>query len=218
NALTVEQRMRRKADIKFATSALVLLAVAAMLNLVIYRMPLGRIDTTQGKIYTVSKSAKNILQNLKTKVTLRYYVTPEEKMPAGMKDLQRNISDKLGEFAQISDKIKFEVVDPTANDEVSKSLEQKGITPFTLRTTEKDAVGIKNVYSSLAISYLDKPDDVIPQVMPSTLPTLEYEICSRIYRLTQPGQATVAVVAPYDAVDARRMQYMQMMGQQAPEK
>jgi ABC-2 type transport system permease protein len=218
NALTVEQRMRRKADIKFVTSALVLLAVAAMLNLVLYRMPLGRIDTTQGKIYTVSNSAKNILRDLKTKVTIRYYVTPEEKMPAGMKDIQRNISDKLGEFAQISDKIKFEVVDPTASDEVTKSLEQKGITPFTLRTTEKDAVGIKNIYSTLAISYLDKPDDIIPQVMPASLPTLEYDICSRIFRMTQASQPSVALVAPYDPVDPRQMQYMQMMGQQAPEK
>ncbi len=223
NALTVEQRMRRKADIKFATSAIILIAVAAMLNLVLFRMPLGRLDTTQGKIYTVSKSAKNILRGLKTKVTLRYYVTPEEKMPAGMKDLQRDISDKLGEFAQISDKIKFEVIDPTADEEMTKTLEQKGITPFTLRTTEKDAVGIKKVYSSLAIAYLDKPDDVIPQVMPGSLPTLEYDICSRIFRMTQPGQAGVAVVAPYDPVDQRyndpRMRaYMQQMGQQVPDK
>ncbi len=105
NALTVEQRMRRQADLKFFGSAIVMLAVAAMLNLVIYRLPLGRIDTTAGKIYTVSSAAKNILKNLKTKVTVRYYVTPEDKMPPGMKDMQRNISDKLSEFSQISDKV-----------------------------------------------------------------------------------------------------------------
>lgn len=223
NALTVEQRMRRQADLKFFTSAVVMIGVAAMLNLVIYRLPLGRIDTTQGKIYTVSNSAKNILRDLKTRVTIRYYVTPEDKMPAGMKDIQRNISDKLGEFAQISDKIKFEVVDPTANEETAKLLDQKGITPFTLQTTEKDAVGIKKVYSTLAISYLDKPDDIIPQVMPASIPTLEYDICSRIFRLTQSETPGVALVAPYEPVDPRyndpRMRaYMQQMGQKIPDK
>ncbi len=223
NALTVEQRMRRKADLTFVTSAVVLLGVAAMLNLVLFRMPLGRIDTTQGKTYTVSKSAKNILKELKTKVTIRYYVTPEDQMPPGMKDLQRNISDKLGEFAQISDKIKYEVVDPTADPELAKALEEKGIAAFTLRTQEKDAVGIKKVYSSLSIAYLDKPEDIIPQVMPQSLPTLEYEICSRVFRLTQASPPAVAVVAPYDPVDPRyndpRMrQMMQMRGQQIPEK
>lgn len=223
NTLTVEQRMRRKADLTFFTSAAVMLAVAAMLNLVIFRMPLGRVDTTEGKIYTVSNSAKNILKGLKTKVTVRYYVTPEDKMPPGMKDIQRNISDKLSEFAQISDKIKFEVVDPTADPELAKSLEQKGITAFTLRTQEKDAVGIKKVFSSIAISYLDKPDDIIPQVMPSTLPTLEYEICSRVFRMTQSSQPGVVVVAPYDPADPRyndprTRQMMQMRGQQIPDK
>lgn len=223
NALTVEQRMRRKADVTFFTSAAVMLAVAVMLNIVIYRVPLGRFDTTAGKIYTVSKSARNILKELKTKVTVRYYVTPEDKMPAGMKDIQRNITDKLGEFTQISDKLKFEVIDPTADPEVASELDQKGISAFTLRTAEKDAVGIKKVYSSLAISYLDKPDDIIPQVLPQSLPMLEYEICSRIFRLTQPSQPSVALVAPYDPLDPRyndpRMrQFMQMQGQAIPEK
>jgi ABC-2 type transport system permease protein len=223
NGLTVEQRMRRKADLTFFSSTAILIAVAAMINLILFRVPIARIDTTQGNIYTVSKSAKNILKDLKTKVTIRYYVTPEEKMPAGMKDLQREITDKLGEFAQISDKIKFEVVDPTENTELAKTLEQKGISAFTMRTTEKDAVGIKKLYSSLAISYLDKPDDIIPQVLPQSLPTLEYDICSRIFKLTQGGQPTVALIAPYDPVDPRyndpRMrQYMMQMGQQIPDK
>lgn len=223
NALTVEQRMRRQADLTFFGSAVILLAVASMLNLVIYHLPLGRIDTTQGKIYTVSKSATNILKDLKTKVTVRYYVTPEDKMPAGMKDIQRNVSDKLSEFAAISDKLKFEVIDPTADVEMAKTLEQKGIAPFTLRTTEKDAIGIKKVYSAIAISYLDKPDDIIPQVMPGSLPTLEYDICSKIFRLTQSETPSVAIVAPYQAADPRyndpRMrQWMQQTGQKIPDR
>lgn len=223
NALTVEQRMRRNSDLTFSAAAVALIAVVAVLNMVVYRLPLGRLDTTEGRIYTISSSAKNILKDLKTKVTIRYYVTPEDQMPPGMKDIQRNITDKLSEFANISDKIKYEVVDPTADSALENSLAQKGISPFTLRTTERDAVGIKKVYSTLTISYLDKPDEIIPQVLPGSLPDLEYDICSRIFRLDQEKTPTVAVVAPYEPVDPRyndpRMrQLMRQMGQEIPDK
>jgi ABC-2 type transport system permease protein len=223
NALTVEQRMRRQADLTFTGVAVVMVAVAAMFNLVVYQLPLGRWDATEGKIYTISDSAKNIIEDLKTTVTVRYYVTPEDKMPPGMKDIERNITDKLEEFRNISDKVKFEVIDPTANEELAQSLTEKGISPFTLRTTERDAVGIKKVYSSISISYLDKPNEVIPQVMPQSLPNLEYDICSIIFKMTQESPPTVAIVAPYEPMDPRyndpRMrQFMQQMGQQIPEK
>lgn len=223
NSLTVEQRMRRNNDFTFSAAAVVLIAVVAIFNIVVFRLPLGRFDTTEGKIYTISDSAKNILSDLKTKVAIRYYVTPEDEMPPGMKDIQRNITDKLGEFSNISDKIKYEVVDPTADSSLQSELAQKGISPFTLRTTERDAVGIKKVYSTLTISYLDKPDEIIPQVLPNSLPTLEYDICSRIYRLDQKEIPTVAVVAPYEPVDPRyndpRMrQIMRQMGQEVPDK
>ncbi len=223
NSLTVEQRMRRSADLTFSAAAVVLIAVVAIFNIVVFRLPLGRFDTTEGKIYTISDSAKNILSDLKTKVAIRYYVTPEDEMPPGMKDIQRNITDKLGEFSNISDKIKYEVIDPTADTSLQSELAQRGISPFTLRTTERDAVGIKKVYSTLTISYLDKPDEIIPQVLPNSLPTLEYDICSRIYRLDQKEIPTVAVVAPYEPVDPRysdpRMrQIMRQMGQEVPDK
>jgi ABC-type uncharacterized transport system involved in gliding motility auxiliary subunit len=215
--------MRRQADLAFTGVAIATIAVAAVLNLVIFRLPLGRIDTTEGRLYTISESARNILTNLKTTATVRYYVTPEEKMPPGMKDIQRNVTDKLSEFAQISGNLKYEVIDPTGDEDLAQSLVEKGISPFTLRTMEKDAIGIKKIYSSLAISYLDKPDEIIPQVLPGSLPTLEYEICSRVFRLDQGEPPAVAVIAPYEPVDPRyndpRMrQIMMQMGQEIPDK
>ncbi len=223
NALTVEQRMRRQADLTFSGAAVVMIAVAAMFSAIVFKLPLGRLDTTEGRIYTISDSARNIIEKLKTNVTIRYYVTPEDQMPPGMKDMERSISDKLGEFAKVTDRIKYEVIDPTTDTELAQSLSEKGIEPFTLRTTERDAIGIKKVYSSLSISYLDKPDDIISQVMPSSLPHLEYDICSRIFRLTQESSPSLALVAPYEPIDPRyndpRMrQVMAQMGQKIPDK
>lgn len=221
NAATVDQVIHRLADKKFAINAVAGLAVVFMLNLVAGDMRLGRFDLTEGNIYTISSSSKNILKKLKdAPITVRYYVSPKEKMPAAMKGTEQEVTDILREFEVISNRFKFETVDPTTDVDMTKTLEDKGIYPFDTRSIEKDSFGIKRIYSAIAISYLDKPDEVIPQVVPQNISTLEYELLSRIYRMTMAKKPTVALVAPYDASqqDPRMAQYMRQMGQDVPDK
>jgi len=221
NAATVDQVIHRLADKRFAINAMAGLAVAFMLNLVIGDMRLGRFDLTEGNIYTISPSSKNILKKLKdAPISVRYYVSPEEKMPAAMKSIEQEVSDILREFEVASDRFRFEVVDPTGDVDMTKTLEDKGIFPFDTRSIEKDSFGIKRIYSAIAIGYLDKPEEVIPQVVPQNLATLEYELLSRIYRMTMEKKPTVVVMAPYDASqqDPRMAQYMRQMGQEVPDR
>ena len=221
NAVVVEQVMRRLADKRFIINAAVGLAVLMMLNLVVSDMHIGRFDLTEGKIYTVSPAAKNILKKLKdAPVTIRYYVSPKDKMPAAMKGIEQEVTDMLREFEVVSNRIKYEVVDPTADVDMTQTLENKGITPFDARSIERDSFGIKRIYSAIAVSYLDKPEEVIPQVVPQNLNSLEYELLSRIYRMTMANKPKVVVVAPYDVTrqDPRMQQYLRSMGQDQPQK
>ena len=72
NGVVVEQVMRRLADKRFVINAAVGLAVVIMFNLVVAGMNFGRFDLTEGKMYTVSPAAKNILRKLKdAPVTIR---------------------------------------------------------------------------------------------------------------------------------------------------
>lgn len=221
NSVTVEQIMRRLADKRFAVNAVIGLAVAVMLNLVVSNMHLGRFDLTEGKIYTVSPAAKNILRKLKdAPITIRYYVSPSEKMPSAMKNIEQDVTDLLREFEVVSDRFRFEVIDPTADVDMVKTLEQRGVYPFDTRTIEKDSFGIKRIYSAIAISYLDKPEEVIPQVIPRNLANLEYSLLSRIYRMTMEKKPRVVLVAPFDVSrqDPRMRQLLRQMGQDVPEK
>lgn len=221
NAVVVEQVMRRLADKRFIINAVVGLAVLMMLNLVASDMHLGRFDLTEGKIYTVSPAAKNILKKLKeAPVTIRYYVSPKDKMPAAMKSIEQEVTDMLREFEVVSNRIKYEVVDPTSEVDMTTTLEEKGITPFDARSIERDSFGIKRIYSAIAVSYLDKPEEVIPQVVPQNLSSLEYELLSRIYRMTMAEKPKVVVVAPFEITrqDPRMQQYLRQMGQETPEK
>jgi ABC-type uncharacterized transport system involved in gliding motility auxiliary subunit len=221
NAVTVEQVMRRLADKRFTINATVGLVVIFMLNLVAGNMHLGRFDLTSGGMYTVSPAAKNILRKLKdAPITVRYYASPKDKMPAAMKNMEQNVSDLLREFEMVSKRFKYEVVDPTTDVDMAKTLQNKGIEPFDTRSVEKDAFNIKRIYSAIAISYLDKPEEVIPQIVPQNISSLEYEILAKIYRMTMSKKPKVVLVAPFEMTnqDPRTRQMMMQMGRNMPDK
>jgi ABC-type uncharacterized transport system involved in gliding motility auxiliary subunit len=98
---------------------------------------------------------------------------------------------------------------------IAQKLYEKGVIPFGVQSTERDEFAVKRVYSSLVLSYLDRKEDVIPEVRPETFGSLEYEIVSRIFKLNSNKRPKVAFypsqpeIPPY-----MRQQYM--MRQQEP--
>lgn len=223
NAYTVEQKFRRQAGSAFAVAAVILLAVAIMFNVVVERMNLGRFDLTEDKIYSISPSTKVILGELKdAPVQVNYYISPKEKLPSAMQTMERDVGDKLQELAAVSEKFRYQIIDPTADAEALKKLEEKGVLPFDAQTIEQDAFGIKRVYSTISIGYLDRKEEVIPQVLPASLGNLEYELLSRIHRLTMEEKPMVGIVSPMQDIDPRQRdpkvrEWLRRMGQDVPE-
>lgn len=203
NAFTLESRIRLYAKNLFAVSVPLVLGLAVAVSAITGDMHLGRFDLTESRMYTVSPSAKAIISRLKAPVKVRLYISPKERMPTLMKNMERDLTDKLGEFSLVSRNFTYEVIQPRSDPDALKKLEEKGIMPFTAKTTERDSLEYKMVYCALSVSYLDKPEDVIPRVVPETLGTLEYELVSRIYRMTLPSKVKVAVFAPEKYADPR---------------
>ena len=56
--------------------------------------------------------------------------------------------------------------------------------------------------------------------MPQNMASLEYELLSRIFRMTMETKPTVVLMAPYDISrqDPRMQEYMRRMGQDVPDK
>ena len=61
------------------TSLLVVFAIAVLINILVGAFG-WRFDLTEYKTYTLSEGTKNILQELETPVTIRYYVTDDNKV------------------------------------------------------------------------------------------------------------------------------------------
>ena len=201
-----------------ALAAVLLLGITVFLVRIGNDIPAGRMDFTEDKIYTISKGAKNILGRLDVPVQVKYYVTPKNEMPAGLKTLQQEVTDKLSEL-KIASKglLEYQVVNPKETPELEEALSGKGVRPFQVQSVERDALAVKLVYSAMTIGYKDKGEEAIPQILPENMGSLEYELISRVMKLTRKEEPIVAVSSTKDQLDPQLISMYMQAGQPLPE-
>lgn len=201
-----------------AIGAVLLLGITVFVNRIVADMNIGRFDLTEGKIYTISDGAKNILAQLEVPVQVKYYVTPEGELPAMLNTLPQDVKDKLDELSIASKgRLQYQVVNPTESPELEETLAQKGIRPFQVQSVERDAIGVKLVYSAISIGYKDKPEEILPQVLPETLDNFEYELLSNVLRIVREDQPIVAIYSTREPVDPQMAQFYMQLQQPIPE-
>ncbi|MCK5214334.1 MAG: Gldg family protein [Candidatus Omnitrophica bacterium] len=205
NYFTVEDRMRPKAKWIFVGAVAVCLAISMVFNSLIYEIPLGRYDLTEGKLYTAASATRKILGKLEAPVTVKLYISPPQKMPTAFKTLEQEIRDRLEELKVLAKgNLEYTVIhmelaqEQSSGEEetIDQRLQRKGIFPFQVQSIEQDEVGIRIVYSAIAISYKEKKEEILPRIISGNLHNLEYDLMSRIYRLTLDETPNVALVAP----------------------
>jgi len=228
NIFSIEDRLRPKAKIFFSTAVGICIAISMVINSLFMDIPLGRYDLTENKLYTVTESSRKILESLKAPVTVKLYISPKENMPTAMKSLEQDIVDRLDELKVFSGgnlsyklfhmEVLQQAEEGQSGDSLEDKLQEKGISPFQVRSIEQDEVGIKLVYSAIAIAYKEKEEAIIPRIVPQNINNLEYELISRIYRMTLEKRPKVALVAPYTdkEADSQMQQIMKQLGQALP--
>lgn len=225
NGFWLEGRMRPRAKVIFSAAALLSAGIFLFTNWALAGVVLGRFDWTEAKLYTVSSATRKILSDLKAPVTARLYISPVEKMPAGMKTLEQDIAGKLEEFRIASQgKFQYRVFHMEADkvmeesqagkESLEKQVQAKGVLPFQVQSIESDEMGVRVIYASLSLSYKEKPEEVLPQLMPESLSNLEYMVVSKIYRMTLPEMKPVAIIAPFEeaAVDPGMAALLMQLG------
>ena len=201
-----------------ALGAVLLLGITIFLVNIVSNMGLSRFDFTADKVYTVSDGAKNIMAALDVPVHIKYYVTPKDEMPAGLKTLQQEIVDKLQELSIASGGfLEDQVVNPKETEELEETLISKGVRPFQVQSVERDAVALKLVYSAISIGYKDKPEEVIPQLLPETLANFEYALLTSVMKITRDEAPVVAIYSTKEPMDPEMARMYMQMGQGMPE-
>ncbi len=101
--------------------------------------------------------------------------------------------------------------------EIEEKLFDKGIAPFNVGVQREGGQQMSQwVYSSIAIEYKEKDPEIISQVSPYIMDRLEYELISRIYRLTQEKKPVVALVAPKSTIPDYLIKLYMQMGRPVP--
>ncbi len=204
--------------LKFALAAILLTTIVFLVISVLGNLRGARLDMTSDRLFTMSPAAVSILQDLQVPVQVKLYITPGDKMPNQFKNLERDITEQMSNFEQVSEgMLQFTVHNPQDDEEMQTNLAAKGVQPFQVRSMEKDQIDLKRIWSAITIAYMEKPEEVLPQVLPQNLPALEQDVIGPVYRLTREGKPKVAVFGPKKEVDQQlAMAYLQQ-GMQPPE-
>ncbi len=103
--------------------------------------------------------------------------------PSAEEEKEAYEEQKAKEQEKNKDVLKKEKKPKITRKKIAERLYEKGVIPFGVQSADRDEFAVKRVYSSLVLSYLDRKEDVIPEVRPETFGDLEYEIMTRIYKL-----------------------------------
>ena len=160
---------------------IIILAIVGVVNILANRF-FRRADLTENKLYTVSETTRRILSELDDVVSVHAYFS--KKLPVQINKLPAEVDDLLNEYRIYSGgNIKYERLDPAEgeDEELLQRLASQGVRPVQMTVVEKDERQQINGYLAMTISHGDQVE-VIPVVQNTN--DLEYELTSRIYRVT----------------------------------
>ncbi len=245
NIMYIEQRNRPGARAAYASAVVLCFGIGLAFNWLVADTSFVRVDMTEDDSYTVSPATKTILSQLESPAQVKLYISSREEMPTALSTLERDITDKLEELKFVApNKIEFTAVymraanalasedemlagedeekkegESSDAEKLEKRMLKKGVQPFMVQAMQNDEISQKPVYSSIGVGYRDAKEEIIQPVMPESLQELEYRLVNTIFKMSRKEPATIALVAPKEAVNIppQLRQLYAQMGQPVPE-
>jgi gliding motility-associatede transport system auxiliary component len=166
-------------------AALFLLLVA--LNFLVSRVP-GRVDLTEGKLYTLSPGTRKILRGLSSPVKVKLYLSQGEAVPVQLRGFAQRVEDLVREFKSAAgSNLIVERYNPRPDSEEEDAAQLDGIEPQQLFTGEQFYLGV-------AVSQLDRKQQ-IPAISPQRERLLEYDLVRAIARVGSAERPKLGVMA-----------------------
>lgn len=159
-----------------------------------------RIDLTEDQRYTISASTRKILTELDDIVNIKVYLSKD--LPPYVVMLTDQIRDLLEEYTIYSaGNVSVEYIDPADDPMTQQKLRFMGIPQVRLNTIEKDKAAIANIYMGLAVLYGDNKE-----IMPtfSDISTFEYDLTSKILRVTSDNIRTIGFLTGHGGPDLQQ--------------
>jgi len=205
---------KEKADILARTvggaAGLVLLAVILVAANSILGNLRVRADLTEHKLYTLSEGTRNILGELDSNVTLKFFFNSSSpEVPSVLKNYARQVEDLLREYRIASGRrITIETFDPRPDSDAEEWAERYG-----LPSQQIGMLGPRLYLGLVAVA--GDTEATIPVLDPRLESLLEYHITRLIYRVGHPEKPVIGIMSSLPVLGTRAPQYP-IPGQPAP--
>lgn len=170
------------------TTVLLVVGIVILANVVSASL-FGRLDLTEGRIYSLSPASKKIVGGLEDDFLVKAYFSKE--LPAPYNANSRYVQDQLAEYRAFGKgHFKFQFIDPGDDAKLEQEAQKYRIPPVQVQVVEQDQFQAKKAYMGLVFLYQDR-QEVLPVV--DNTAGLEYEITATIKKLTRESQDLPAV-------------------------
>jgi len=176
-----------------------------------------RVDCTEEDLYTLTPATRQILKELDTPVTLRFYFSKDvPQMPPQLTTYAARVQDLLKEYEQAGgDNLEVVRLNPTPDSDAEDSANLDGVAGQAI-----GAFGTGDmVYLGLAVTCLDATV-ALPFLSPDRQDLLEYDITRAIYRVQHTEKAKIGIISALPVMGRSMPPQMMMQmggaGQQPP--
>jgi ABC-type uncharacterized transport system involved in gliding motility auxiliary subunit len=151
----------------------------------------GRLDLTEGKLYTLSEGTKDILSKIDEQITLRLYFSPRLGRDIPMyANYHQRVRDLLEEYAsRANGKIKLEFYDPAPYSDV----EDRAVA-YRLQGVPLEAGG-EQVFFGMAGTNSTDDEEILAFFQPDRERFLEYDLTKIVFNLANPKRREVGLIA-----------------------
>ena len=175
---------------KLYTGAILIAAIGIVIHLMLTNWPF-RLDLTANQRFTLSEGTKTTITNLPDIVTITFYIS--KNLPGPVQLVRQDIEDTLKDYSRYGgNNLKITTLNPDTDTRIAQQAGQAGIQQIQFNTIASGKFSIENGYLGLVIRYGDQTE-VIPYVQNSG--TLEYDLTSRIRKLTVDDQPTIGFLS-----------------------
>ncbi|MCR4573476.1 MAG: Gldg family protein [Lentisphaeria bacterium] len=152
------------------------------------------LDCTADRLFTLSESTRQVLDELDRPVTIDFYRTPElPGLPAAFKSHIRRIDDLLTEYQRRSkNMVIVNRIVPEADSPQEEAAVEAGILPQQISPTNIES----RLYIGVGLSQTARKSIVIPYLEPTRATFLEYDLTRGLAKLTPRKRASIAIISP----------------------
>ena len=155
----------------------------------------GRLDLTDGRLFTLSEGSREILGDLDDIVNLTFFLSDD--LPQKIQLIVRDVRDLVADLENASDgMLAVREVNPDDGEEATGEASALGIMPIRFNVIGDDEFQVKQGYFGLALTYADE-HETIPVVRVAD--DLEFRLVSAIDRMTTDERLNLAFLTGFAA-------------------